>query len=104
MSHGRLNVSKATNAWYFVAVGSFIYNLLRRLILTSTPFSFAMSFFGISKAVSCASPSRDKTKAEPWRFLGNSAYLHQILKSFSQSYYVFDWESPGDVVELLDDI
>ena len=64
MSHGRLNVSKATNAWYFVAVGSFIYNLLRRLILTSIPFSFAMSFFGISKAVSFASPSRDKTKAE----------------------------------------
>ena len=104
MSHGRLNVSKATNAWYFVAVGSFIYNLLRRLILTSIPFSFAMSFFGISKAVSFASPSRDKTKAETWRFLGNSVYLHQILKSFSQSYYVFDWESPGDVVELLDDI
>ena len=28
----------------------------------------------------------------------------QILKSFSQSSYVFDWESAGGVLELLDDI
>ena len=29
LSHGQLNVSKATNAWYFVTVESFLYNLLR---------------------------------------------------------------------------
>ena len=28
-SHGHLYVSKASNAWYFVTVESFLYNLLR---------------------------------------------------------------------------
>ena len=63
-----------------------------------------MSLSGISKTASCASPSKDKTKAGPWCFLGNSVYMHQILKSFSQSSYIFDWESAGGALELLDDI
>ena len=95
LSHGQLNVSKATNAWYFVTVESFLYNLLRWLVIKSTQFSLAMSFSGISKTTSCASSSRDKTKARPWHFFGNSVYKHQILKQFSQSSYVFDWESAG---------
>ena len=104
MSHGPLNVSKASSAWYFLTVESFLYNLLWRLIITSTPFLLAMSFTRIFKTASCASPSRYKTKAEPWHFLGSSVYMCQILKRFSQSSYVFDWESGGGVLELLDDI
>ena len=68
MSHDHLNVSKASNAWYFVAVESFLYDLFRWLIITSTPFSLAMLFSGISKTASCASPSRDNIKAEHWLY------------------------------------
>ena len=53
------------------------------MIITSAPFLCAMPFSGIS---------------------GNSVYMHQILKSFSQSSYIFDWESAGGALELLDDI
>ena len=98
-------------AWMFqkplmlgiLSVESFLWNLLRRLIITSTPFSLAVSFSGISKTTSCVPPSRGKSKARPLRFLANSGHIHKILK-VPASLYVFNWESAGGVLELVDDI
>ena len=44
-------VQKASNTWYFVTVEFFLYNLLKPLIIISTPFSLAMPFSEISKII-----------------------------------------------------
>ena len=46
--------------------------------------------------------SNDKTKAGPWRVLGNSVYIRQILNSFNQSSYDLEWKRGGGVLELFD--